>query len=373
MRSQRRVLIVAICCFSFPGLTVQTPAQQGAPPVQLPPPTDVHTAPAPSPDRRVSLDVVVTDKSGHAVAGLQQQDFTLLDDKRTQPILSFQAFDQTSKDGTSKADDPPMQAILLIDGVNTSFSALSTQRTQLDKFLRQDGGKLSMPMSLFFLADTSSQSQSAPTRDGNVLADALNSNPVGLRLFGRNSGYYAGEERVQTSLRALEGMASFEVTQPGRKLLIWLSPGWPLLSGPGVQLSDKNQESIFNLVVELSAALRQARVTLYSIDPLGMSDAGAGITYDYKAYLKGVPSASKTQAGNLALQVFATQTGGQVLNSSNDITASVVNCLGDAKAFYTISFDSPPADHPNEYHSLQVKLDKPGLTARTRTGYYAQK
>lgn len=32
-------------------------------------------------DRRIPLNVVVTDKSGKPVAGLQQQDFTALDDK----------------------------------------------------------------------------------------------------------------------------------------------------------------------------------------------------------------------------------------------------------------------------------------------------
>jgi len=37
----------------------------------------------------------------------------------------------------------------------------------------------------------------------------------------------------------------------------------------------------------------------------------------------------------------------------------------DATAFYTLTFDSPPADHPNEYHSLLVKIGKSGLTART--------
>jgi hypothetical protein len=28
--------------------------------------------------------------------------------------------------------------------------------------------------------------------------------------------------------------------------------------------------------------------------------------------------------------------------------------------------------HPDEYHQLQIKLAKPGLTARTRTGYYSE-
>lgn len=42
-------------------------------------------------NRQITLDVVVTDKSGKPVAGLQQQDFTLLDNKEPNKILSFNA------------------------------------------------------------------------------------------------------------------------------------------------------------------------------------------------------------------------------------------------------------------------------------------
>jgi hypothetical protein len=37
-----------------------------------------------------------------------------------------------------------------------------------------------------------------------------------------------------------------------------------------------------------------------------------------------------------------------------------------------LSFDSAPADQPNEYHQLEVKVEKSGLSVRTRSGYYAQ-
>lgn len=46
-----------------------------------------------APQGAIKLDVVVTDGAGQAVAGLQQQDFTLLDNKKPQPILSFRAVD----------------------------------------------------------------------------------------------------------------------------------------------------------------------------------------------------------------------------------------------------------------------------------------
>jgi VWFA-related protein len=361
------LMVFFCCCFSFPVCS-----QQSTPPPQVAPPESASALPRGGPGHRISLDVVVTDKSGNSVPGLQQKDFTLLDDKQPQTILSFHVTDFATSE-TSKPDDPPQQAILLVDAVNAGFQGVGQQRQQLERFLRQNNGQLLIPMSLVILSDTSTELQRVPTRDGNALADSLRSQQPGLRINGRSQGFYGARDRLQISLRALERLISVEATQPGRKLLVWLSPGWPLLSGPGVELTAKNQEFLFNTVVELSGALREARITLYSLDAAGVADAASFRTFYYKSFLKGVRSADKVQSGNLGLQVLATQTGGRVLSSSNDMATSIASCLVDAKAFYTISFDSPPADHPNEYHDLQVKIDKPGLTARTQTGYYAQK
>src|ERR1700722_6501023 len=49
-------------------------------------------------DRRIMLDVVVTDKSRNPVSGLEQSDFTVLDDKQTETILSFRASEECSND-----------------------------------------------------------------------------------------------------------------------------------------------------------------------------------------------------------------------------------------------------------------------------------
>jgi VWFA-related protein len=209
------------------------------------------------------------------------------------------------------------------------------------------------------------------TRDGNTLADSLNSNQSGLRAIDRAQGFYGDAERLQLSLSALDRLAANEATQPGRKLVVWLGPGWPLLSGPEVELGPKDQEWLFRNIVSLSTALRVARVTLYNVNQPGMDEPLDRMFY-YQNFLKGVGSATKVQNGDLALQVLAVQSGGRVFNTSNDIAKSIATCLGDARVFYTLSFDAPVANYPNEYHSLQVKISKPGLTARTRAGYYAQ-
>jgi VWFA-related protein len=153
--------------------------------------------------------------------------------------------------------------------------------------------------------------------------------------------------------------------------MLWVSPGWPLLSGPRIDLTSKQQDQLFATIVGLSTQLRQARITLYSVDPLG-SGEGVGRTFYYEEFLKGVGKASKAVVGDLSLQVLATQSGGLALSSSNDIVSLLQECVEDTKAYYAISFDTAPADHRDEYHSLEIRVSKPGLTARTRQGYYAQ-
>jgi VWFA-related protein len=173
------------------------------------------------------------------------------------------------------------------------------------------------------------------------------------------------------SLNTLQMLAAKEAALPGRKMILWVSPGWPLLSGPRIDLDAKQQQQIFAQVAELSTLLRRGRITLYSIDPLGANQSVTTQFY-YEEFLKGVSKTSQVQLGDLGLQVLAEQSGGLALSGSNDISGQLARCVADASAYYELSFDPPPAEHPNEYHQLQIKVSTPGVSARTRTGYYAQ-
>jgi VWFA-related protein len=354
----RRIRIF-LFCLSLPAFPQDSPT-----PPKLIEPSRAPTSPARSAvNRRITLDVVVAEKSEKPVTGLQQDDFTIVDNKQPQKILSFQAVEG--------ATDPPPEVILVVDRVNTDFQNAANEREELKKFLRLNGGQLPVPVSMIFFSDTGTKTRAA-TRDGNALIAALDDSDSALRTSRRSQGFYGALERFQLSGRTLNSIATFEEATPGKKLLIWLSPGWPILTGPRIDLSSKDRQGLFSNVVAISSALTQARTTVYSVDPLGMADAGGFRTTDYKLFLKGVKSARQVEMGNLALQVFAIQGGGRVFNSSNDIASEIAKCMGDANAYYVLSFDSPPADGPDEYHALDVKVDKPGLIVRTRTGYYAQ-
>jgi len=92
----------------------------------------------------------------------------------------------------------------------------------------------------------------------------------------------------------------------------------------------------------------------------------------YEDFLKGVSKPDQVAIGDLSLQVLSVQSGGLALYGSNDLTAMLQQCAADGQAYYELSFDPPRADKRDEYHHLEVQVAKPGLTARTREGYYLQ-
>jgi VWFA-related protein len=339
------VLFVTLLCSAAAGVF----AQQGAPPAQ-------------PPSNQIVLDVVVTPKSGPPVADLQQQDFTLLDNKSPQPITSFKAV---------SGREAPTEIVIVIDAVNTGYRMLSIERTQLGKFLRAEAGHLAYPIALTVFTDKGLQVLGSFSSDGNALSDTLDHSEIGLRDLTRAAGFYGAEERLQHSLQVFGQLTASESPRPGRKIMLWVSPGWPLLSGPRVELDSKQQAKIFTDIVGLTTQLQRAGVTVYNVNPIGNTESLLR-TSNYKNYVKGVSKPNQVFLGNLGLQVFAVQSGGLVLDSDNDVAALLQQCISDVAPYYEISFAASAAERPDEYHHLEIQLAKPGLTARTRQGYYAQ-
>jgi VWFA-related protein len=340
-----RCLIAAVLLCS-----AAAPAQQSAPPGQ----------PAAN---KILLDVVVTPKSGPPVGDLTQQDFTLLDNKASQTITSFKAVPGRAA---------PIEVLLVIDAVNVTAPTIARERVNIDKVLRAEGGRLAYRLAIAVFGDKGTQILGGGfSTDGNAIATQLDQTEIGLRDLGRSAGFNGATERWQLSLKTLAQLVAGLGQRPGRKLILWLSPGWPLLSGPTVDLDAKLQTMMFGHIVNLSSQLREARVTLYSVDPLGNSESVSRASF-YQEFVKGVTKPSQIEAGDLGLPVIATQSGGLALNFNNDVAALLQQCIADAAPYYEISFVAAAAERPDEYHHLELMLAKPGLTARTRQGYYAQ-
>ena len=323
--------------------------------------------PPPSPaEGQIKLDVLVTDAAGRPVAGLQQGDFTLLDDKKPQPILFFRATDGSIGQGVA---EPPVEVILLIDATNNSLHNIAFERDQISKFLRQHGGHLAQPLTLMIFSERGVQVGPQPSTDGNGLAAEIDKSGSTMHTVPRSGGYDA-IERVELSLKTLRSIVAVEAQKPGRKMLIWIGPGWPMLQGPGYRESDATQRALFNTVVETTRTLREARITVYNVNQLDPSSVG--FADFYKSFLKGIPSPRQAESGDLSLPVFAIHSGGLVLNTPGDLVSQLNRCVAEAKAYYTLGFNPSKADHTDEYHELDVKISQPGMKVRTNAGYYGE-
>ena len=354
--------VLALAC-SASLVRAQNPAAAVLGPASAPATEQVQ-----KPTRRLTLSVVVSDKSGKPVGGLDPADFVVLDNtlQRSATVHAL----------TGHSTRPPTEVVLLFDALNATFQDVLLERQGIDKYLRQNGGRLPLPVSIVFLSDTGVQLAAAST-DGNALADNLAKLKSPIRMHDTAQSFNGLQERQQRSVAALMQLSKYEATTPGRKLLVWVGPGWPLLSAHSSTLNAENKARYFSTIVTLNTELRRAQITLYSVIPLNLVQGNDAQGNDlrsflYQDFLKGVDGPQHADSPNLGLQVLATQSGGQVLEKDGNLAGQISRCVEDADAYYELSFDAVPAEHADAYHKPEVHVNKPGLSARTTTGYYAQ-
>jgi VWFA-related protein len=336
-------------------------------PVLVPrPPAAKPAAARATREGRMSLDVVVNDAAGKPVKGLEPWDFKLLDNDRSSKILSFHSFD-----GMAGTPDPPVEVILVIDELNLPFTQVAFVKSELTEFLRQNGGHLAQPLSIMLLTEEGLRIQPRPSVDGLAQLDLLNQIKGHISSINAAMGGQGALERAQISVHQMATIAENEAKKPGRKLLIWVGPGWPMLQSQAFQFNEKNRRRYFDIIVELTNRLREARIVVYSVSPED-SSMGGGPSHSilYKSFLNGVPTEQQADIGDLALKVLVSQTGGRIVGPDNDLAGQINQCIADANVFYRLSFDPPHADHADEYHDLQVEVNQPGMMVRTNTGYY---
>ena len=210
--------VTKLACALFAALlagSLSTTAQQ-APPV---PSTSLSS-------QQIKLDVVVDTKEGQPVTNLGPQDFTIFDNKSRRPITGFKIV-------TAKQE--PVEVIIFIDAVNTPYELVAYVRDQTEKFFKDKEGALAHPTNFAVFTDTGVQIEPKFSTNGNALSEILDSEQTGLRQINRSSQWGASD-RLNLSVRALHQVTDYAAALPGRKIVIWMSPGFPLLSGPGINL-----------------------------------------------------------------------------------------------------------------------------------------
>jgi len=342
---------------------------------------------------RVTMNVQVNDADGRPVQNLAAEDFVVFDNHRPREIGALHEIDgQGMYDAT--------EILIVLDAVNSTAQELDAERQGIFKYLAQSKGPLPYRTS-FVLWFNGHLKVTAATTDRNAVGRAfvkmtkdLHSNACaplngsvaqtmeggGVGALGQSgigdrvvSIAQCQEVHFRDSIAALDGIAAQQKNIGGRTILIWVGPGWPLLPDVEFQrLSPKAKQSFFDETVNLLRDLREAQVTIDALSPRDGTREAEMARVDMAALDAGTVSPQNAGPASLALQVLARQTGGRVLNESNDVTADLSSCIRDADGYYSLTFDMMRTTAPHEFHPVEVKVNRPDLQVRTMTAYYAE-
>lgn len=339
-------------------------APQGNPPA--PPPSPTATIRTYS--TIVILDGVALDAKGNPVTDLKQSDFKIYEDKEPQEIRRFEMPGrftpapnvdvESTQDLDRLAPEAPV-SIVLLDEFNTHFEDMAFARYSLKKWLERQPGKLEEPTMLIAVSLGKFEVLRDYTQDRQKILDALDHHFVAYPWQAHNFGWVP--ERFSLAFVTLMRVAEASSGHPGHKNMIWLGRGFPNINliGAGVDAERQVQTAVQRTVNQL----RDARVTLYTIDPAGLQvDPG---TYGNDAAL------FAPFGGEPNFEALSRATGGRPLHGRNDVDAQIGSAIRDGSSLYSMSYRPTNTTYdPSKFRRIKVEVDRPGVTFVTREGYY---
>ena len=346
------------------------PAQMPAPVLQNRPGTD---QPSKNADgtytiRRkanlVILDVVVTDAKNHIVTDLTQNDFHVNDAGEDEKIASFEAAGEhqvertqvieSTRDLDRLAPRAPVN-IIVLDEYTMQFEDMAFARYSLEKWLKGQSAKLATPTMLLSINLKHLEVLCDYTQSKQQILEALNHHSVANPWFLQSGSWLA--LRYQLAFQTLQSVADATIGHLGHKNVIWVGRGLPSFAFADVRL-DTDRRIDTDLQVAINR-LRDARITLYTIDPAGVQVNPS--------------DPSNPFGGNYDFARIAAATGGHALYGRNDVDAEVGTAIRDGGSFYSLSYQ-PTIDmrKPDRFRRIAVTVDRPGMVVTTRDGYYME-
>jgi VWFA-related protein len=175
-------------------------------------------------------------------------------------------------------------------------------------------------------------------------------------------------------------------TLPGRKSVVLLSDTMAIF--------DSNGEGNFRTIQalrRLTDLANRASVVIYTIDPRGLpplnlmaaDNTSALTTLGDGAYARANSGPGLMQSLNQrtldlwksqeGLKYLALETGGFFVTNNNDVSLGIKRALDASKNFYLIGYrpdESTFESGRRRYHEVSVKVKRPGVLVRTRTGFF---
>jgi VWFA-related protein len=363
----------------------------------------------------VQVDAVVTEKNGKHVEDLTEGDFELLVDGKKQqlthfahvslPVVKREPVAKKKADMIVMPESMPTREIapeevrrtiaFVVDDMGLSPPSMALARETLRTFVReqmQDGDLVAVIRTGSGLGMLEQF-----TSDKRILYTAIEKlvwNPLSrdmMPTFADTSGademdatqaeQQAEQQAVADSFAEFQetsfttgtlGATSFVVRSlrnfPGRKCVILLSDGFRINSKTN---NDNTTQQVLQSLENLVELANRSSVVIYSIDAKGLQPFMPG------ADVAGRPSATAhsdalqtAQEALEGLNYVSRETGGFTVVNTNDLNIGVEEALYDQQSYYLLGFDPDSEKFDRRRHSIKVKVNRPGLTVRTRSGFF---
>jgi len=188
------------------------------------------------------------------------------------------------------------------------------------------------------------------------------------------SGAFEQNHAIELTLHAFLDIANYVSGIPGRKALIWATGSFPFTidtpsTVPGGQLSDLYEHAM--------ASLNASQTSVYPVDIRGLVANSVAADATYSGGHLG-PQMMSAQIGRSWLQSstldtlrdFAAMTGGRAFYNTNDLAGSFRKAADDGSSYYMVGYYLDTHNDKPGWRTLKVKVDKPGIEIRARTGFF---
>lgn len=360
--------------------TAMAPSQTAPPTQKQAPSASTGTEPQRSADgsytlrrsaRLVVLDVVVTDRNDKIITGLPRSAFHVTELDQPQTLLNFEEAGAhsvpttASIHSTAELDRVAPQApvnILLLDEFNTRFEDMAFARYSLKKILQKQPDKLTTPTMLIAVSLNNFTVLQDYTQDKQALIAALDHHFVAFPWQVHNGGWVA--ERFATAFGTLTRVAEAVIGHPGHKNMVWIGRGFPAYNFINGPVDTENR--VNNAVQQCVNELRDARITLYTVDPAGLTVSPGGGYGPDAAF-------NDPFGGNYQFTKLAVATGGRSFYGRNDVDTVIGDGIRDGGSFYSLAYrPTTTSADPKKFRRIKVTLDDPNMKAITREGYYVE-
>jgi VWFA-related protein len=212
--------------------------------------------------------------------------------------------------------------------------------------------------------------------DPTATAPATAANPATPPPPPPNAGTFLLENESEFLLRSrmlsLRTLTEYMAKLRGRrKSIVYVTTG----IGASVYEALDYEGGIRSIAIEdlhgaITAATR-GNVTIYPLDPNGIVP-GRDVTEQAVADPDNTqPEPSATSIGRMQdLRALAETTGGFAIVNTNNYTDAFTNVVRDNSSYYVLGF-STAQQTDGRFHSVEIRVKRPGLKVRARGGYLA--